>query len=157
MVRSLVNLLALAGLASASAGTLAPRQQNDSAPAVDITALNKNVSATAGTGAVSAAGTLSPFGGIGVGCGINWQEGASFGGGLQSGSESFGLGGGFTITKDTMNVGLGIGINPINFNSSVNYEASTNGTVSLIFTSTTPIKCEETTVDGVKGVKCTSS
>lgn len=80
MVRSLVNLPTLAGLASASAGTLAPRRQNDGTPAVDISALNRNVSATAGTGAVSAAGTLSPFGGIGVGCGINWQEGTSFGG-----------------------------------------------------------------------------
>ncbi|KAF4827321.1 hypothetical protein CGCTS75_v008345 [Colletotrichum tropicale] len=153
MVNSFVKLFAFAGLASA--GILSPRQ--NTTPAVDITALTKNVTATSGTGAVSAAGTLSPFGGIGVGCGINWAEGQSFGGGLQSGSDSFGLGGGFTITKDTMNIGLGIGINPIKFNSSVNYEASTNGTVTMTFTSTTAIKCEETTVDGVKGVKCTSS
>ncbi|OLN96047.1 hypothetical protein CCHL11_03349 [Colletotrichum chlorophyti] len=155
MARS-IALLTLAGIASASA--VAPRQgQNESPPAVDITALSQNVSATSGTGAVSAAGTLQPFGGIGVGCGINWAEGQSFGGGLQSGSEAFGLGGGFTVTKDTMNIGLGIGINPINFTSSVAYEASTNGTVSLVFTSTTPIKCEETTVNGVKGVRCTST
>ncbi|KXH41795.1 hypothetical protein CNYM01_08676 [Colletotrichum nymphaeae SA-01] len=156
MARSTLALLAVAGLASAGS-LLAPRQDNETKPAVDITALSKNVSATTGSGAVSAAGTLAPFGGIGVGCGINWAEGQSFGGGLQSGSEAFGLGGGFTITKDTMNIGLGIGINPINFNSSVSYEASTNGTVSLVFTSTSAIKCEETTVDGVKGVKCTST
>ncbi|KAK1638656.1 hypothetical protein BDP81DRAFT_459341 [Colletotrichum phormii] len=144
MARSTFALLAVAGLASAGS-LMAPRQDNETKAAVDITALNKNVSATSGSGAVSAAGTLAPFGGIGVG------------GGLQSGSEAFGLGGGFTITKDTMNIGLGIGINPINFNSSVSYEASTNGTVSLVFTSTSAIKCEETTVDGVKGVKCTST
>ncbi|WYZ34132.1 hypothetical protein EsH8_I_000408 [Colletotrichum jinshuiense] len=155
MARSTLAVLALAGLAAA--GTLAPRQDNETAPAVDITALTKNVSATTGTGAVSAAGTLQPFGGIGVGCGINWAEGQSFGGGLQSGSESFGLGGGFTITKDTMNIGLGIGINPINFNSSLNFVASTNGTVDLFFTSTSQIKCEEATVDGVKGTQPATS
>lgn len=76
MVNSFVKLFAFAGLASA--GILSPRQ--NTTPAVDITALTKNVTATSGTGAVSAAGTLSPFGGIGVGCGINWAEGQSFGG-----------------------------------------------------------------------------
>ncbi|KAL0939679.1 uncharacterized protein CTRU02_206289 [Colletotrichum truncatum] len=155
MVSSAAFLL-FAGLASA--GILAPRQQQNETAAVDITALNKNVTATSGSGAVSAAGTLSPFGGIGVGCGINWAEGQSFGGGLQSGSDSFGLGGGFTITKDKMNIGLGIGVNPIKFNSNVNFEASTNGTVSLVFASTGTMKCEETTTaDGLKGVKCTVS
>lgn len=78
MARSTLAALVLVGLAAA--GTLAPRQDNETAPAVDITALTKNVSATTGTGAVSAAGTLQPFGGIGVGCGINWAEGQSFGG-----------------------------------------------------------------------------
>lgn len=39
-------------------------------------------------------------------------------GGLQSGSESFGLGGGFTITEKTMTIGLGIGVNgPLSFNT----------------------------------------
>ncbi|OHE91267.1 hypothetical protein CORC01_13425 [Colletotrichum orchidophilum] len=156
MARLILALLAVTGLASAGS-TLASRKDTETKPEVDITALTKNVSATSGTGAVSAAGTLPPFGAIGVGCGINWAEGQSFGGGLQSGSEAFGLGGGFTITKDNMNIGLGIGINPINFTSSVSYEASTNGSVSLVFTATTAIKCEETTVNGVKGVKCTST
>lgn len=67
MSRLALTFLSLAGLAAA---------------AVDITALNKNVSATSGTGAVSAAGTLEPFGGVGVGCGINWAEGESYGGGF---------------------------------------------------------------------------
>ncbi|KAK1590223.1 uncharacterized protein LY79DRAFT_580163 [Colletotrichum navitas] len=151
MTRSIWTLIALAGLASAE---LAPRQAT---AGVDITTLNKNVSATSGTGAVSAAGTLGPFGAIGVGCGINWAEGKSYGGGLQSGSDSFGLGGGFTITEDTMTIGLGIGINgPQGFNTSVNYEASTNGSASVIFTSTKGVTCQETTVDGLKGFQCTS-
>lgn len=40
---------------------------------------------------------------------------------------------------------------------SLNFVASTNGTVDLFFTSTSQIKCEEATVDGVKGVRCTSA
>ncbi|KAJ0164367.1 hypothetical protein CTA2_1168 [Colletotrichum tanaceti] len=147
------------------------------AAAVDITSLNRNVSTTSRTGAVSAAGTLEPFGGVGVGCGINWAEGESYGekwqklmrrlanvvltGGLQSGSESFGLGGGFTITEKTMTIGLAIGVHgPLNFNTtptSVDYEASTNGSASVIFTSTKEIKCKETTVNGLKGFRCTSA
>ncbi|KAK2021758.1 hypothetical protein LX32DRAFT_646129 [Colletotrichum zoysiae] len=151
MVRSVCALVALAGLASAG---LAPRSDT---PAVDITTLSKNVSATSGTGAVSAAGTLEPFGTIGVGCGINWAEGKSFGGGLQTGSDAFGLGGGFTVTEDTMTVGLGIGVNiPQSFNTSVSYVASRNGTASITFTSTKGVTCKETTVDGVKGFQCTS-
>ncbi|EFQ27524.1 hypothetical protein CGRA01v4_04627 [Colletotrichum graminicola] len=151
MIHSIQTLIVLAGLASAE---LAPRQ---STTGVDITALNKNVSATSGTGAVSAAGTLAPFGAIGVGCGVNWAEGQSYGGGLQSGSDSFGLGGGFTITEDTMNIGLGIGINgPQGLNTSVTYQASTNGTASIIFTSTKGVTCQETTVDGLKGFQCIS-
>lgn len=47
---------------------------------VQIVALSKNVTATGGTGQLSAAGTLEPFGGIGLGCGINWEENSSFGG-----------------------------------------------------------------------------
>ncbi|KZL78727.1 hypothetical protein CT0861_03749 [Colletotrichum tofieldiae] len=158
MVSLIFTVLGLVGLASTE--LLGPRQDavnNETKVVVDITALNKNVSATSGTGAVSAAGTLKPFGGIGVGCGINWAEGKSYGGGLQSGSESFGLGGGFTITEETMTIGLGIGVNgPLSFNTSVNYEASTNGSASVIFTSTNEIKCQETTVNGLKGFQCTS-
>ncbi|KAK2049665.1 hypothetical protein LZ31DRAFT_572556 [Colletotrichum somersetense] len=151
MVRSICTLVALAGLASAG---LAPRSDT---PAVDITTLSKNVSATSGTGAVSAAGTLEPFGKIGVGCGINWAESTSFGGGLQAGSDAFGLGGGFTVTEDTMTIGLGIGVNiPQSFNTSVSYVASTNGTAIVTFTSTKGVTCQETTVDGVKGFQCTS-
>lgn len=86
MARSTLTLLAVAGLASAGS-LLTPRQDNETKPAVEITALNKNVSATSGSGAVSAAGTLAPFGGIGVGCGINWAEGQSFGGKFSSNEE----------------------------------------------------------------------
>ncbi|KAK1972603.1 hypothetical protein LY78DRAFT_650598 [Colletotrichum sublineola] len=150
MARSIWTLIVLAGLASAE---LMPRQGT---AGVDITELNKNVSATSGTGAVSAKGTLEPFGGIGVGCGINWAEG-NYGGGLQAGSDSFGLGGGFAITEDTMTIGLGIGVKgPQSINTTVNYEASTNGTASVIFTSTKGVTCQETTVNGLKGFQCTS-
>ncbi|KAK2064437.1 hypothetical protein LY76DRAFT_71366 [Colletotrichum caudatum] len=158
MSRSICTLVALAGLASAG---LAPRADAPAVdvdtPAVDITMLGKNVTATFGTGAVSAAGTLDPFGNIGLGCGINWAEGKSFGGGLQAGSDAFGLGGGFTVTNDTMTIGLGMGVNaPESFNTTVGYMASTNGTASIIFTSTKGITCQETTVNGLKGFQCTS-
>lgn len=47
---------------------------------VSITTLSKTSNSTGGTGQVAAAGTLAPFGGIGVGCGINWNSEQSYGG-----------------------------------------------------------------------------
>jgi hypothetical protein len=77
-VMSFLNLilLALAAALPTTAGTLLEARQNP----VDIVQLNKNVSGTSGSGDVSAAGNLSPFGKLGVGCGINWTQNASFGG-----------------------------------------------------------------------------
>jgi hypothetical protein len=56
--------------------------QHRRANGVDVTDLNKNVSSTSGSGNVAAAGGLTPFGDIGVGCGINWQADVSYGGTL---------------------------------------------------------------------------
>ncbi|ORY71416.1 uncharacterized protein BCR38DRAFT_492563 [Pseudomassariella vexata] len=152
-------LLVVSALTSfVSAGLLAPRQNTT---LVNITALEKNVTPRSGSGAVSAAGTLSPFGEVGLGCGINWQETQSVGGdwvpgGLQAGSDTFGMGSGLTITPDAMNVGLGISVIPADFNSTVSVAAAANGTITLVFASTGNFSCEDTTVDGMKAMKCTS-
>ncbi|KAH8600033.1 hypothetical protein B0O99DRAFT_347787 [Bisporella sp. PMI_857] len=132
------------------------RRQDVTASNVTITALTKNESATTGSGAVSAAGPLSPFGTVGIGCGINWQEGQSLGGGLQAGSDIFGFGSGVTIGTGTMEVGLGVSVIPSNISSTVSVAASTNGTVVVTFTSTNGFRCDEVTVDGAKTVRCTS-
>ncbi|KAF9692012.1 hypothetical protein EKO04_010121 [Ascochyta lentis] len=87
-----IPFLAMQVLASATS------HQHPRANNVEITSLSKNITSTSGTGNVAAAGSLTPFGGIGVGCGINWQADVSYGGGIQAGSSDFGLGGGFNIT-----------------------------------------------------------
>jgi hypothetical protein len=71
-----VSFLAMQMLASATPNQ--QRRAND----VDITSLDQNVTSTSGVGNVAAAGSLTPFGDIGVGCGINWQAGVSYGGTL---------------------------------------------------------------------------
>jgi hypothetical protein len=42
--------------------------------------VNKYVDATSGNGSVSAYGVLTPFDGVGIGCGVNWEKDVSFGG-----------------------------------------------------------------------------
>ncbi|KAK6838007.1 hypothetical protein PG987_006288 [Apiospora arundinis] len=79
------------------------------ASTVKVNTAGSNGTTSNGTGSLSASGTLAPFGDIGVGCGINWAEGTSFGGGLQAGSPAFGLGGGYTISTSNMTIGLGTG------------------------------------------------
>lgn len=71
-----VSFLAMQMLASAMPNQ--QRRAND----VDITSLDKNVTSTSGVGNVAAAGSLTPFGDIGVGCGVNWQADVSYGGTL---------------------------------------------------------------------------
>ena len=56
--------------------------QHRRAGGVEITSLEKNVTSTSGSGNVAAAGNLTPFGDIGVGCGINWKADVSYGGRL---------------------------------------------------------------------------
>lgn len=72
--RTTISFLALQMLAAATP----TKQRKDGG--VQITSLDKNVTSTSGTGNVAAAGTLAPFGEIGVGCGINWQTDVSYGG-----------------------------------------------------------------------------
>lgn len=50
------------------------------ASTVKVNTAGSNGTTSNGTGSLSASGTLAPFGDIGVGCGINWAEGTSFGG-----------------------------------------------------------------------------
>ncbi|CZT14405.1 uncharacterized protein RCC_00382 [Ramularia collo-cygni] len=147
-----VTLLALTYYATAS--HLHPRQ---SSGGVDINNLSKNVNGTSGTGDVSASGNLAPFGGIGVGCGINWAEGVSYGGGLQAGSSSFGLGGGYTIRPEEMEVGAGIGFTKTNSSASIQFTGSTNGTFGLTFSSSSPFVCIPSFEDGQHSVKCTTA
>ncbi|KAG9190339.1 hypothetical protein G6011_08427 [Alternaria panax] len=114
--------------------------QNRGADGVDITDLNKNVTSTSGFGNVAAAGRLTPFGDIGVGCGINWQAGVSYGGGLTAGSSDFGLGGGFNITPEVITVGAGIGLNSAgNASASIQFSGAKNGSIELVFESSSPI------------------
>jgi hypothetical protein len=74
--RFVLPFLAMQMLASATP------HQHRRANGVEITSLTKNVTSTSGSGNVAAAGNLTPFGDIGVGCGINWQADVSYGGTL---------------------------------------------------------------------------
>ncbi|CAN9406627.1 unnamed protein product [Alternaria alternata] len=128
------------------------RRAND----VDITSLDKNVTSTSGVGNVAAAGSLSPFGDIGVGCGINWQAGVSYGGGLTAGSSDFGLGGGFNITPEVLTVGAGLGLNSANVSANIQFTGAKNGSVELVFESSAPIVCTPGFKDGKSTVSCTT-
>lgn len=77
---SQISFAALLALANYAAASHLHARQASSSSTVDINNLSKNVNGTSGTGDVSASGNLSPFGDIGVGCGINWAEGVSYGG-----------------------------------------------------------------------------
>ncbi|CAN9438260.1 unnamed protein product [Alternaria alternata] len=128
------------------------RRAND----VDITSLDKNVTSTSGVGNVAAAGSLTPFGDIGVGCGINWQAGVSYGGGLTAGSSDFGLGGGFNITPEVLTVGAGLGLNSANVSANIQFTGAKNGSVELVFESSAPIVCTPGFKDGKSTVSCTT-
>ncbi|KAF7673299.1 hypothetical protein GT037_008622 [Alternaria burnsii] len=145
-----VSFLAIQMLASA-----APNQQRR-ANDVDITSLEKNVTSTSGVGNVAAAGSLTPFGDIGVGCGINWQAGVSYGGGLTAGSSDFGLGGGFNITPEVLTVGAGLGLNSANVSANIQFTGAKNGSVELVFESSAPIVCTPGFKDGKSTVSCTT-
>ncbi|CAN9449727.1 unnamed protein product [Alternaria alternata] len=145
-----VSFLAMQMLASAMPNQ--QRRAND----VDITSLDKNVTSTSGVGNVAAAGSLSPFGDIGVGCGINWQAGVSYGGGLTAGSSDFGLGGGFNITPEVLTVGAGLGLNSANVSANIQFTGAKNGSVELVFESSAPIVCTPGFKDGKSTVSCTT-
>ncbi|EUC27492.1 hypothetical protein COCVIDRAFT_98737 [Bipolaris victoriae FI3] len=131
----------------------APQQQSGSS-GVQITSLEKNATSTVGSGNVAAAGNLTPFGDIGVGCGINWKADTSYGGGLQAGSSDFGLGSGFTMTPGSIRIGAGIGMNTVNASANIQFTGSKNGSVELVFESTSPVVCTPGTRDGKSIVSC---
>ena len=108
---------------------------------VAITSLEKNVTSTSGSGNVAAAGNLTPFGDIGIGCGINWKQHGSYGGGLQAGSSDYGLGSGFTVTPEAITIGAGIGLNAANASANIQFTGAKNGSVELVFESSAPIIC----------------
>ncbi|KAH7067176.1 hypothetical protein FB567DRAFT_258056 [Paraphoma chrysanthemicola] len=126
-------------------------QHSERESTVAITSLEKNVTTTSGSGNVAAAGSLAPFGDIGIGCGINWLDNTSYGGGLQAGSPDYGLGSGFTVTSESFTVGLGIGLNPLNASADINFVAQKNGTFELKFKSSEEIVCSpESLAEGGK-------
>jgi hypothetical protein len=147
---------------------------------VNIVNLSKRVNETSGEGSVAANGTLAPFKhDIGIGCGVNWQQGVSFGGkhassrspntlkrsilkrifstgGLQGGNEDFGLGGGFTLTPETQKVGLGLNFNKLNATAIVDISGNVNGTFEFEFASSIGFICVPTTRDNMQAFKCTT-
>lgn len=68
-------LIALVGAASAGL------QYQGTASNVTIVSIGKSNNETGGEGFVAAGGRLDPFGAIGTGCGVNWQDGVAYGGG----------------------------------------------------------------------------
>ncbi|KAI5367414.1 hypothetical protein Slin15195_G025420 [Septoria linicola] len=123
---------------------------------VTILELGKGKNSTGGEGFVAAGGKLRPFGDIGVACGVNWQDGVAYGGGLDAGSADFGLGGGWKITPDTMSIGAGIGINGANSSANVNFQGSKNGTFELRFESSSSFACVPSNEDGKFSVVCST-
>ncbi|CAE7187838.1 hypothetical protein CFE70_006696 [Pyrenophora teres f. teres 0-1] len=143
-----LSFLALQMLAAATPTT----QRRDDG--VIVTNLGKNVTSTTGTGNVAASGNLASFGKIGVGCGVNWQNDVSYGGGLQAGSSDFGLGGGFTINPNNITIGVGIGLNAANASASVHFTGGKDGSIELIFESSSLIACTPGIRDGKTVVTC---
>ncbi|KAF2131853.1 hypothetical protein P153DRAFT_415141 [Dothidotthia symphoricarpi CBS 119687] len=141
-------------LASVSSAYMLPKRQTSDG--IAITDFNKNATSTSGIGNVAAAGTLAPFGEVGVGCGINWASNVSYGGGLQAGSDVFGLGGGYTIKPDSLELGAGIGVNSVNASANIQFSGTKNGSFELTFESSSPIICTPGTQDGKFTVRCTS-
>lgn len=76
MFSEIVGLLALSG-ASAAASI---QQRVFPASNVTVVSLDKTTNSTGGEGHVAIAGVLSPFGNIGAGCGVNWDDGVAYGG-----------------------------------------------------------------------------
>ena len=77
MVAVCLTISTLAALGAAAANVNGMRVRSNP---VDITSDVKQINTTAGNVGVSAAGKLSPFGNMALGCGINWAQDSSFGG-----------------------------------------------------------------------------
>ncbi|CAK4032123.1 Hypothetical predicted protein [Lecanosticta acicola] len=150
-----VALTALLGVSSAASLQLRDYPQGTSN--VTIVDQSKNYNATGGEGHVAAAGNLPPFGSIGIGCGVNWDnKSMAYGGGVNAGSKDFGLGGGYTVTPTTIEIGNGIGINTANSSANVNFKGSVNGTFELRFESTSDFACVPSNDNGTHSIVCTT-
>lgn len=76
---------------------------------------------------------------------------------MTAGSEAFGLGGGYKITPDTMEIGNGIGINgKHNATADVLFKGSRNGTFELKFESTANFACVPSNNGTVYSVVCST-
>jgi hypothetical protein len=75
-------------------------------------------------------------------------------GGLQAGSSDFGLGSGFTMTPGSIQIGAGIGMNTANASANIQFTGAKNGSVELVFESTSPIVCTPGMRDGKSIVSC---
>ncbi|KAF2856611.1 hypothetical protein T440DRAFT_462858 [Plenodomus tracheiphilus IPT5] len=144
--------LALAGFVSATPYNLHSRAKD-----VTITQLSKSLNSTGGEGNVAASGTLSPFGSIGVGCGVNWVRDVSYGGGLTAGSTDYGLGGGFAIAPENITIGLGIGINAANASANIDFSGTKDGKFELVFEASGEVVCMPGKKDGKSIITCKSA
>ncbi|KAK8091749.1 hypothetical protein PG997_002110 [Apiospora hydei] len=137
----LSSIVLLCGAASGvMAAPSAPASSN-----VTVNTIGTNGTASNGAGSLSASGSLAPFGDIGVGCGINWAEGSSFGGGLQAGSPAFGLGGGYTISTSNMTIGLGTGNVKTNTKADLAFTLGYDGAAEFKITYSGKLSCQEST------------
>ncbi|KAK7960738.1 hypothetical protein PG988_011952 [Apiospora saccharicola] len=126
---------------AASSGMAAPSASASSS--VKVNTIGSNGTVSNGSGSLSASGSLAPFGDIGVGCGINWAEGTSFGGGLQAGSPAFGLGGGYTISAKNMTIGLGTGNTKTNTKADLALTLGYDGAAEFKITYSGKLSCKE--------------
>ncbi|KZM27257.1 uncharacterized protein EKO05_0001828 [Ascochyta rabiei] len=147
-------ILALTALQTLASATPSNHRQRSSGLA--ITSLAQTGNATNGTGNVAAAGTLPPFGDIGLGCGINWQSDVSYGGGLQAGSNDYGLGTGATVTPEAITIGVGIGLNAANASANIQFVGAKNGSFELVFESSAPLVCLQDKKNGTYSISCTT-
>lgn len=181
MKSSMQQALLLGGL---FAGTNALNLQiGDYDEGVKVNTLSKTSNATGGTGSVAANGNLDGFGDIGIGCGINWTKNVSYGGtrkassphfplplylssefpnnlcslgGLTGGSADFGLGGGFNITQNQLNVSAGIGIDPANASANFVLSATKDGKFEFVFDASSETVCTNERKEGRFVVSCKS-
>lgn len=76
MFTQIISLLALTGASTAAYLDRRNFPRNN----VTVYSLDKSTNSTGGEAHTSIGGTLNPFGSIGAGCGVNWNNGAGYGG-----------------------------------------------------------------------------
>ncbi|KAI8937523.1 hypothetical protein NX059_005241 [Plenodomus lindquistii] len=150
------QILTLVTLALTSVVTATPYKLHQRANDVTVTQLDKSSNSTGGTADAAASGNLSPFGEIGLGCGLDWKRDVSYGGGLTAGSSDYGLGGGFVIAPENITVGLGIGINPANASADINFSGTKDGQFRMELSVTGKLTCVPGLKDGRNIITCQS-